>query len=402
MIEIICIVIILSCIGLVVYNIIAFLDKSSVQTAGNQNYRGVRKPWITVSQAQVVVTLCGETPHRVIINTPGWNAMFLEVSPGNFDWLIVHDSQIALGISSGYKVYRAVELFGYFLVGFLPNKKVCYTTIDAARWDKDPQNRGDTPLRDLIKHDRIEVPYLQLFPSRREVVPESEIQTKSLAIEVGLFIPELRLIRPLVAIFERNGSFYANISADVNAATLELTRRLTKDEALQASRNDAAGNPTLPLIDTAELEFNLNGLNFNGPITKSGYMIRANRPASGGGDPNAIRFVGFNPSKKSEDYWEKEEDLLKAELEKKITIKNAEARSEETKKIGQARTAARILRMKMARKYGVDANVADSNSTREHVADAVASDKSDLTVWIEQGAGMTGIALPGHAGKKSK
>lgn len=320
----------------------------------------------TVEEPEVKIILRGESPFDCISNVKGYTMVYLRNGGKKEDWILVSNQELADHKKDGwlkrYDIFDHESLGGYYLFGILPNKKIAEIKIDASRW---VENQAD--IRSSISHETIPVKALRGKTERRSVFKNIEIGGEStLKIDVGITVIVV-LRNPLIAAFDRKGKFGEIIDEAVKEVIVREALKLTDDSLFKSDKDTQIFDPKVILKELQDP---------NNNIHNSGYQAVA------------VIYNGFDFTPDSQTVVQEMGELKKAEYRRREKLEEAKAEKKTLELRGQGRASAIKNQVKAFTDLGVNPDVAAHIFGRNTAAEAVASKDSDISMWIEQGAGV--------------
>jgi hypothetical protein len=262
-----------------------------------------------------------------------------------------------------YKKFKSRTVAGYFFYGILPSVTIAKTKIDAARWKGDPEK----DIRSAISHEEIEVSSLRARTERRVVFQNVEVGGGStLKIDVG-FTLLIKLVHPLVAMFDRRGNFGEIVDESLKEIVTRETLNLTDDDIF-------ASSITKPIFDPKKIFDELCEPGNN--MQNSGYYV------------TALIYHGFELSPGCEVFAEAKAQAKMAQFKRQAQLEQAEADKKSRELEGSGRASAMQSQITALVNLGVTPDTAAHVFGRMITAEAVAGSASDIAMWIEQGAGI--------------
>lgn len=323
-----------------------------------------------VAEPEVKIILKGAAPDSCISNVKGYTMVYRENASTRQkeDWVLVSNKELEDEGTTGWlKDYKRFEHFsfgGYFLYGILPNVSIASIKIDASSWVENPSD-----IRSSISHKTIPISSLRAKTERKVVFKNVEIGGGStLKIDVG-FTVILILRNPLIAAFDRKGNFGEIIDAAVKETVTREALKLT-DDNLFASGGRTTGQIFDPQLILDELRQPGN------KIQNSGYQA------------TALIYHGFDFTPDSQHFVDEKANVREAAFKRQERLEEAEAEKKTLELRGQGRASAITGQVSALTALGVDPNVAAHIFGRVTVAEAVGGKDSDVTMFIEQGAGV--------------
>ena len=317
-----------------------------------------------VNEPEVKVILRGGIPVDCIANVKGHTMIYYNNAGKKEDWILVQNEELSDSWLASYSKFEHESIGGYFLYGILPNKSIAKTKINASRWKDEPEG-----IRDSLSYEPIEVTSLRAKTERRVVYKDVEIGGGStLKIDVG-FTVIITLVKPLVAMFDRRGNFGEMVDEALEEIIIREALKLT-DENLFASATGTSTQIFDPKTILAELRERDNN------IRNSGYYAVG------------LIYHGFDFTPDSKAFVEEKAKVREAVFKRAEKLQEAEADKKTLELRGQGRASALRDQISALKDLGVDPDVAAHVFGRMTVAEAIGSKDSDVSMFIEQGAGL--------------
>ncbi len=339
----------------------------------------VDKFFTIVKEPEVKVILKGGKPFDCICNVSDHTMLFRYHDGKKVDWTLVDNKDLKKVKYKKYHRFNHEAIGGYYFYGILPNISIASFDIDAARWVDEPTN-----IRESISHELLTVTSLRAKTQRRVLFKDIEIGGDStLKIDVA-FTVIIELEKPLVAGFDRKGNFAEIVDASLKEIVVRKALELTDDDLFATNKpapSPTHGTPSPTTKVQRDMIFDPKEL-LKELCTKGSNMQNSGYKAV------ALIYNGFDFTPDSKPIVDKKAEAKEAEYQRAKQLQEAEANKKSRQLEGEGRASAINSQLAALRNHGVNPDVAAHNFARMIVAEAVASDSSDITMWIEQGAGI--------------
>jgi hypothetical protein len=337
-----------------------------------KNWSATDTYFTTVTEPELKIILAGEDPVDCISNVKDHTVVYKECGSKKVDWTLIENKKLGAWILKGYSEFKHESLFGYFFYGILANKSIKKETIDASRWVE----TGDNIVRNSIEHKDKLISSLRAKTERRVVFKDLEIGGDSVYKIDNSFTAFIKLKKPLVAMFDRQGNFGQIIDDCIKETVTRQALKLTEKSLF---RDDGTADDS-----KAELIFDpkiiLKEVRKSKNIKNSGYEV------------TGLIYHGFGFTPDSQVIVNKKAEVIQAKYARKKQLEEAQANKKSRELEGKGRASAITDQIKAQTDLGVDPNQAATEFARMVVAEAVSSESSKVRTFIERGA----VSIPFH------
>ncbi len=345
-----------------------------------KNWASIDKFFTTVTEPEIKIILAGEDPVNCISNVKDHTVVYRKCGGEKADWTLVENKKLKAWALKGYSKFYHRSFFGYFFYGVLANRSIKNETIDASRWVETVSNNVRNPnVRNSIVHVEKRIWSLRAKTERRIVFIDLEIGGDSVYKIDNSFTAFIKLKKPLVAMFDRQGNFGQIIDDCIKEIVTREALKLTEKDLFRADGTTDESRAKL-IFDPKNI---LKEIRASKNIKNSGYEV------------TGLIYHGFGFTPDSQAIVDKKAGVIKAIYARKEQLENAKANKKSQELEGKGKASAITDQIKAQKDLGVDPNHAATELARMVVAQAISGESSKVTTFIERGA----VGLPSFTPK---